>query len=142
VTQIHIDRRVFIGFIIVMAVTNAMVLFADWDQIRAGKSDFPNFYSNAQMIREGRAANFADSGVLSSFVRRVSDLPRAPFNHLPYDLLIFVPLTYSQFATADILWTFVGLWMLAGVALLMRNFRLGSTGFSLTFLTVLAFFPV
>jgi hypothetical protein len=140
--RVHIDRRVLIGFMILMLVTNAMILFAHWDQIRAGKNDFPNFYSNAQMVREGRAAEFADFAVHNSFVRRVSDLPREPFNHLPYELLIFVPLTYFQFATAYILWTLVGLGMLAGVALLMRNFRLGSTGFSLTFLTVLAFFPV
>ena len=140
--RIHIDRRVLVGFMILMLVMNAMILFVHWDQIRAGKNDFPNFYSMAQMVREGRAADLADSGVENGFVRRVSDLPRAPNNHLPYELLIFVPLTYLQFATAYILWTLLGLGMLAGVALLMRNFRLGSPGFSLTFLMVLAFFPV
>jgi len=76
------------------------------------------------------------------FVARVSDVTRPPNIHLPYEILIFLPFTYFRFSTAHIQWTLLSLGMLVGVALLMRSLRPGRSGFSPTFLTILAFFPV
>ena len=94
------------------------------------------------MVREGQAAHLYDFDAENSFVHRVSDVARAPNNHLPYELLIFIPFTYLPFGAAHLLWTVVSLGMLAGVALLMCNAL--STGPRLrpTVLTTLAFFPV
>ena len=126
----------------VMSVMNAVLLFIPWNEIMAGKNDFPVFYSNATMVREGHAAGLYDFDAENDFVRRVSDVARPPNNHLPYELLLFVPLTYLPFGMAYILWTILGLAMLGGTAVLMRNFCPGPSGLSVGFLTVLGFFPV
>jgi hypothetical protein len=141
-TSIQIDRRVLIGFMAVMFVMNAVLLFIPWKEIMAGKNDFPVFYSNATMVREGRAAGLYDFTEENSFVRRVSDVTRPPNNHLPYELLLFVPLTYVSFDTAYILWTVLSLGMLVGTAILLRSFYDGRSGFPIVLLTILGFFPV
>jgi Glycosyltransferase family 87 len=138
--RLQIDRRVVTCFLILMLTMNAMVLFIPWNDMMAGKNDFPVFYSLAQMVREGQASHLYDFDAENSFVYRVSHVARAPNNHLPYELLIFVPLTYLEFSTAHVLWTLLSLGMLVVVALLMHDFRRGRP-FILTLLAVLAFFP-
>ena len=140
-TSIRIDRQVLLGFMAVMFVINAAVLSILWKQIIAGKNDFPLFYSNAQMVREGKASGLYDFEAENSFIRRVSDVTRPPNNHLPYELLLFVPFTYLKFRAAYILWTTLSLAMLAGVAVMTRIVRAGGPSFSLRFLTALAFYP-
>jgi hypothetical protein len=141
-TQIHIDRRVLLGFLILMSAMNAVVLLIPWKEIMAGKNDFAVFYSSAAMVHERQASRLYDWDSENRFIHRVSDVTRPPLNHLPYELLIFVPFTYLQFGAAYVLWTLLSVVMLAGVALLMRNLRPGASTFCLTFLTILAFFPV
>src|SRR5579862_1125056 len=97
----------------VMFVMNAVLLFIPWKEIMAGKNDFPVFYSNAQMVREGKASGLYDFDAENSFVRRVSDVTRPPNNHLPYELLFFVPLTHLRFSSAYITWTILSVGMLA-----------------------------
>jgi Glycosyltransferase family 87 len=140
--RVQLDRRIVYSFMFLMLAVNAAVFFTAWKHIMAGKNDFPVFYSNAQMVREGQAAHLYDFDAENDFVHRVSDVARAPNNHLPYELLIFIPFTYLRFGTAHLLWTLVSLGMLVGVALLLCNAL--STGLSLrpTLLTMLAFFPV
>ena len=141
-TQIHIDRRVLYGFMMLMLVTNAMGYFVLWRPIRAGRNDFPTFYSRAQMVREGQGARLYDYEAQNSFIRRVSAVPREPFNHVPYELLIFIPFTYLQFIPAYIAWSLLDLGMLAGVVLLLQNFRPSGSSFCFIFLIVLGFYPV
>ena len=138
---IQIDRRVLIGFMAGMLCLNAAVLSVLWKQIMAGKNDFPIFYSNAQMVREGKASGLYDFAAENSFTRRVTDVPRPPNNHLPYELLLFVPFTYLNFRVAYILWAILSLAMLAGVAAVIKDLHADRWSFSLTLLTILAFFP-
>jgi len=121
---------------------NAAVFFTSLKDIEGGKNDFPVFYSNAQMVREGQAAQVYDFAAENSFVQRVSDVARAPNNHLPYELLIFIPFTYLGFAAAHLLWTLVCLGMLVGVAALIRSAISTGLSFRDALLTTLAFFPV
>jgi Glycosyltransferase family 87 len=140
--QVQLDRRVVYGFLFVMLAMNAAVFFAAWKPIMAGKNDFPVFYSNAQMVREGQAAYLYDFDAENSFVHRVSDVTRAPNNHLPYELLIFIPFTYLRFGEAHLLWSVLSLGMLVGVALLMSNTLSAGLSFRPTLLATVAFFPV
>ena len=140
--RMQLDRRVVYSFMFLMLAMNAAVFFTSWRDIRAGNNDFPVFYSNAQMVREGQAARLYDFAAENSFVHRVSDLARAPNNHLPYELLIFIPLTYLSFGAAHLLWTLVSLGMLLGVALLMRSMPPAELSLRDTLLATLAFFPV
>jgi hypothetical protein len=140
--RVQLDRRVVYSFMFLMLAMNAAVFFTSWRDIRAGKNDFPVFYSNAQMMREGHAGSLYDFDAENSFVHRVSDVARAPNNHLPYELLIFIPFTYLSFGAAHVLWTLVSLGMLVVVALLMRSMPPAGLSFRDTLLATLAFFPV
>lgn len=140
--RVQVDRRVVYSFLFLMLAMNAAVLLLSWKDIKAGKNDFPVFYSNAQMVREGQAAHLYDFAAENSFVHRVSDVARAPNNHLPYELLIFIPFTFLRFGAAHVLWTLLSLAMLMGVALLMRNALSAGLNFRCTLLMILAFFPV
>jgi Glycosyltransferase family 87 len=140
--RVQLDRRIVYVFMILMLAMNAAVFFAAWKHIMAGKNDFPVFYSNAQMVREGQAARLYDFDAENRFVHRVSDVARAPNNHLPYELVIFIPFTYLHFGAAHLLWTLVSLGMVAGVALLMWDAVSTGLTLRLTLLTTLAFFPV
>ncbi len=95
--QIRIDRRVLYSFMMIMTVLNAVIVFIPWKEIMAGKNDFPVFYSSAQMVSEGQASRLYDFDAENSFVHRVSDVTRAPNNHLPYELLIFIPFSHLKF---------------------------------------------
>ena len=141
-SRVQIDRRVVFGFLLLMFAMNVVVFFVPLQEIVAGKNDFPPFYASAQMIREGQASRMYDFDTENNFLRRISDVARPPNNHLPYENLIFVPLTYFRFPVAHALWTLLSVGMLAGVALLMGELRPGAWGFRTTFLTILAFFPV
>lgn len=140
--QIRFDRRVLFGFLILTSVMNAMILFIPWKEMVAGKNDFPVFYSSAQMVHEGQASRLYDFVAENGFVHRVSNVTRAPNNHLPYELLIFVPLTSLRFGVAHISWTLLSLAMVMGVALMMQNIGPGKSSYAVTLLTILAFFPV
>jgi Glycosyltransferase family 87 len=140
--QIYIDRRILRAFMTLMVLTNAAVFLILWKDIRAGKNDFPIFYSNAQMVREGQASRLYDYDAENSFIRRVSDVPRVRLNHVPYELLFFIPFTYLRFVPAFIVWTFLGLVMLGAVVLLMRDPQPGVSNFAFTYLMALSFFPV
>ena len=140
--QVRIDRRILYSFMLIMTVMNAVIFLIPWEEILAGENDFPVFYSNAQMVREGQSSHLYDFDAENSFVHRVSTKSRAPNNHLPYELLIFVPLTHLQFGTAHVLWILVSLAMLVAVAAMLHNIRPNSSSFGVTFLTITAFFPV
>ena len=94
------------------------------------------------MVREGQASCIYDLEVENSYVRRISDVTRPPNNHLPYENLIFIPLTYMQFRTAFICWTLLSLAMLILVALMTCDMWPDTSSFGFTLLTILAFFPV
>jgi hypothetical protein len=140
--SMKLDRRVLWSFMAIMLAMNAITLFLPWKQIMAGRNDFAVFYSDAAMVREGRGSSLSDFEAESAFVRRVSDVTRPPNYHLPYEMLLFVPLTHLPFDKAYILWTIAGFGMLAGIAFLLRNLRGGGPGFSRAMLTVVGFFPV
>jgi hypothetical protein len=140
--QIRIDRRVLYSFMMIMTVLNAVIIFIPWKEIMVGKNDFPVFYSSAQMVSEGQASRLYDFNAENSFVHRISDVTRAPNNHLPYELLIFIPFSHLKFGIAHILWTLLNLIILAAIALIMHDIWPKASNVSLTFLTLLAFFPV
>jgi hypothetical protein len=132
------DRRVLMFLMAVMLCLNAAIFLALWGRTIKGKNDFPIYYSNAQMVREGKASGLYDFAAENRFTSRVTDVARPPNNHLPYELLLFVPLAGLQFRTAYVLWLLMTLAMLAGVAIAMREFA----KFTLALLMIFAFYPV
>ncbi len=139
-TTIHIDKRVLVFLLTVMVCLNAAILWSNRGYIAAGSIDFPVFYSNAQMIHEGKASSLYDFDDEKSLGHRIGGTLRPPDNHLPYELLLFVPFTYLQFRVAATLWAILSLTMLVAVAAVIQNLN-GPRGFPLTLLAILAFYP-
>lgn len=142
-TPVHIDKPVLVSLLAVMVCLNVAVLWNNRVDIAAGRNDFPIFYSNAQMVHEGMASGLYDFNVENSFNRRVANglrPPAPPFNHLPYELLLFIPFISFRFLTAYTIWTILNLAMLAGVAVVVQKLYTRCS-FSLTWPTILAFFP-
>jgi hypothetical protein len=139
-TPVHIDKRVLVFLLAVMACLNASVLWSNWGYIAAGSIDFPVFYSNAQMIHEGKTSGLYDFENQENLDHRIGGTLRPPNNHLPYELLLFVPFTYLQFRVASTLWAILSLAILVAVAAVIQNLN-GTWSFSLTLLAVLAFYP-
>jgi Glycosyltransferase family 87 len=137
----NIDRRLFLGFMVGTLLLNAVILLLPWKEILKGRNDFPIFYSNALMVRDGKASGLYDFDAENSFTRIVTDVPRPPNNHLPYELLLFIPFTYLRFPAASILWMTLSLAMLAGVAATMRDLYPARWSFSWILLIILAFCP-
>ena len=133
------NRRIVIGFLATMLCFNAAVVLIAAKAHHDGRNDFPIFYSNAQMVREGRASGLYDFDAENSFMHRVVGADRPPNNHLPYELLLFLPLTYLQFRAASLVWALLNLAMLVCVALMIRNLYGGRL--SLMLLVILAFYP-
>lgn len=138
---VNINRRIVVKFLAIMLCFNAAVLFKVAENHHSGRNDFPIFYSNAQMVHEGKASGLYDFDIENSFIRRVTDTARPPNNHLPYELLLFVPLAHLQFRMACIVWAVLNLAMLVGLAALIQNLYGSGWSFSLTLLTILAFYP-
>jgi Glycosyltransferase family 87 len=141
-SQIRIDRRVLYGFLLIATAMNAGVFLLSWRAIMAGKNDFPPFYASAQMVREGQASRLYDFEAENIFVHRVSPVTRPPNNHLPYEIVIFVPFTYLQFGTAYVLWILLNVGLLAGIVMLMSDVGPRRGSLSPNLLAVLAFFPL
>lgn len=133
------NRRIAMGFLATMLCFNTAVVLIAAKAHHDGRNDFPIFYSNAQMVREGRASGLYDFDVENSFMHRVAETDRPPNNHLPYELLLFLPLTYLQFRAASLVWALLILAMLVCIALMIRNLYGGRL--SLMLLVILAFYP-
>lgn len=140
--RLRFDRLGLLWLLAIIAAFNALSVVTAWKVMMSGANDFPIFYSNAQMVREGRAADLYNFDAENIFIRRVSSTTRPPNNHVPYELLLFVPLAFLPYDVAYIVWGVVGLFMLGGVAFLMRDVGEGRPGFWPAFLTLLAFFPI
>ena len=140
--RLRFDRAGVLWLLAIVAAFNTLSVITAWKVMMSGANDFPIFYSNAQMMKEGRSADLYNYDAENVFIHRVSTTTRPPNNHVPYELLVFVPLAFLPYDAAYIVWGVLGLSMLGCVALLMRDISKGTAGFWQALLAILAFFPV
>jgi len=99
----------------------ALLFFLMWLPVRlyglGTSADFITFYSAGRIIRCGQAVKLYDYdlqlSIQQSFTNHAVPLL---FNHLPFEALAFVPLSYFSYSTAYLCWVFFSLWLL-GVAM-------------------------
>jgi len=112
----------------ILAATLAVHAFLFWKErslIARGYPDFTIFYSAGLMVRQGLGHRLYDGDlqyqVQRSFAPRVENRQAAlPYNHPPFEALIFAPLTYLPYLPAYLLWNLLNLGMLALVPRLLR----------------------
>lgn len=86
-------------------------------RLRLGYQDFTAFYGGGELVRRGQATQLYDLREQYKLQKQFApDVPvrhtALPYNHPPFEALLFVPLTYLSYLPAYLLWTFLNFIML------------------------------
>ncbi len=125
-----------------LLLVNLCVFLVDTSKILAGMSDFPIFYANARIVRDGKAADLFNPELENSYLRQVSPVVVPPFNHLPFEILIYMPIILFGFRTAFWVWTTLNVLMVIVIARLLRPYLPGGRRLLPVWLSLFAFFPI
>lgn len=128
---------------------HSLVIWNARGLILEGYPDFTIYYTAGTMVRNGMGHdlynNVTQFEVQQQFAPQVATrLGALPFNHPPFEALLFVPLAYFPYRVAYLLWTLANLGMLATLPILLRPYvpvlaRLPSVAWTIA---SLAFFPI
>jgi hypothetical protein len=117
--------------------------------VEKGYSDFTIYYCAARIVRQGLGHELYDDQtqfrVQQEFSKEVSIRQGPlPFNHPPFEALLFLPFTSFSYLAAFALWDLVNLAMLVVLPFLLRPYlpMLQSHAWPLWMLAMLAFFPI
>lgn len=142
-------RKVLVAaFLLAMTFCNLTLLFRVMPSLRNGYQDFTIFYTGARLLRNGQASSLYDLATQYRMQLTFTHVPirqgPLPFNHPPFEALLFVPFTLLNYWPAYLLWTALNLIMLAvSVTLLGRHFpQFVAVPPILLGLGATAFFPV
>ncbi len=130
-------------------VLHAWMFFSLRRQIATGYPDFTIFYTAGKCVYEGRGRQLYDLetqlALQRDFAPEVKHRENAlPFNHPPFEALLFVPLARLPYLTAYLVWAVFNIALMAGFWTLLRP-RLPSLNNllpGLPLLAMFAFFPV
>ena len=96
------------------------------EQIRNGSSDFSAFYSAGRIVSAGHGGQLYDLGVQREAQRIFSEKfgrpPLLPFNHPPFEALIFAPLSLLPYGMAFVVWMSCNIAMSIGAIFLVRPY--------------------
>lgn len=109
-------RLALSGAIILSVLAHLVILWNSIPHIASGHGDFGIFYTGAQILHAGRGAELYDPNVQQAYQDKFlapSTEWNLPFNHAPYELLIFLPLVYFSYPIAFLIWGLFNLLLLA-----------------------------
>ena len=142
-------KKLLLLFLAGMLSLHVVVAWRSWDLARKGYPDFTAFYSAGKIVREGLGRQLYDSQtqyhIQQEFAAGVSIRQGAlPYNHPPFEAIIFAPLAWLPYFSAYLLWDLVNVMMLLAVVLLLQPYipMLQRSSAFLWVLVSLAFFPV
>lgn len=136
------------AFLLAMTLCNVALLVRMTPLLRKGYQDFTIFYTSARLLRNGQASALYDLAAQYRMQLTFTDVPirqgPLPFNHPPFEALLFLPFTVLNYWPAYLVWTALNSVMLAlSVALLRRRFsQLAAVSPLVLGLGATAFFPV
>jgi hypothetical protein len=117
--------------------------------VQQGYPDFTIFYTAGKILRQGMGHQLYDAQIQFEVQKKfVGQIPSRqgplPYNHPPFEALIFLPLTFLPYRQAFIAWDLLNLAALFGVALLLRRPGRTLNGIASWVFVIasLAFFPV
>ena len=132
-----------------LVVIYALVLWNARDLIWKGYPDFTIYYTAGTMIRQGMGHTLYDDAaqfkIQQQFAPNVATrLAALPFNHPPFEALIFIPLTYLSYRVAFLLWALLNVALIFTAMSLIRPYAplLREWPAALIGLASLAFFPI
>ena len=148
VTQ-RMNRPVLALFLAGMLSLHLLLAWQSRDLVRKGYPDFTIFYCAGKIVRQGLGPKLYDEPtqyrIQQEFAAGVSIRQGPlPYNHPPFEALIFVPFTVLPYAAAYLLWDAVNLLLLLALPFLLRPHlpMLRQTPAAGWLLVSVAFFPV
>ncbi len=140
-------RRAFVVLLVSGCCLNAYFLLVQWWGLARGYADFTIFYSAADIVRSDQAKDLYSEQVQYFAQRAVAPDVNIrnmalPYNHPPFEALIFVPLSYLPYLAAYLLWAAMNMGFLFVAIRLLRPSGLSTTPVPVLFAAALGFFPV
>jgi alpha-1,2-mannosyltransferase len=132
-----------------LGVVCCNALFFSWcgPYLRSGNQDFTIYYMAGKLVRQGQSALLYDPVVQLRTQLTFVHVPNArraiPYNHPPFEALLFVPLALLNYWPAYLLWSALNFAMLGTAAALLRRFpKIRELPLSFLVLGCLALYPV
>jgi len=133
-----------------MSLLHAFLAWRSWRAIGTGLPDFSIFYTAGEILHEKHGYELYDDRVQEAVQRSFSPIGLQkrgsilPFNHPPFEALVFVPFARLSYINAYLVWFGINLGLtFAVVVLLRRNFvSLGSAPFYVWMLAGFGFYPL
>jgi hypothetical protein len=146
----HVAIRWLVLYLASMLLLNTSLAWYLRKEIASGYGDFAIFYTAARILAEEQAPQLYDSVV--QFEKQQQFAPTVegrqhgalPYNHPPFEALLFWPLAKLSYVAAYGVWTAANFGLLFGIAILLRREVVWLQGGAtwLWWLAALAFFPV
>ena len=134
--------------LLAMTFCNVTLLVRMMPKLRNGYQDFTIYYTSGWLLRNGQASALYDLATQYRTQLMFAHVPirqgPLPYNHPPFEALLFVPFTLLEYWPAYLVWTAFNLMMLGvSVTLLRRQFpELAAASPLVVGLGATAFFPV
>jgi len=118
------------------------------EQIRDGQPDFTIFYTAGSILRQHAASDLYNlelqQAVQARFAPRLNRSQALPYNHPPFESILFAPLTYLSYPNAYLAWAVANLMLLSWIVIALRKHLAPMQGIPLAFwlLLALSFFPI
>lgn len=143
-------RKKLTLYLAAMAIIHVFVVLQLWRGLRIGLQDFSIFYTAGEILHQGRGFELYDNSVQEAVQRSFS--PKGleqrgsilPYNHPPFEALLFVPFVRLPYLAAYLVWLAINLGLTLTLLLLLRkSFTvLGSAPMYLWILAALGFSPL
>jgi len=117
-------------FLLTVVIVEAGVAWNLRGMVAAGYPDFTAFYTAGKLVRQGLGSHLYDPAEQwreqQQFAREVAIRQGPlPYLRLPFEALLFVPLTFLPYSAAYVFWFLLNLGVAIGVTLFLRR-RLAS----------------
>lgn len=136
-------------FLAGMCVLHLLIFWSLREKIRQGYSDFSIFYTAGSILHQGSAGDLYDAAlqfrVQKQFASQVYIRQGAlPYNHPPFEALLFAPLARVSYPVAFAIWDLLNLAILAILPILLRAHvpLMQQVPIFLCWIAELGFFPV
>lgn len=141
-------QRVAAAVLLSFCVVHLVATWKSRERIRTGFPDFTIFYTAGTLVRDGMASRLYDADLQYRIQRgfvlaTVQGRGLLPYNHPPYEALLFVPLSYLPYLPAYAIWATVNLVLLFLAIWSIQPYlaKLRSLHWSLWTMLPIAFFP-
>lgn len=142
-TLTKIYRLILAALIAASFIFHLAILWESRGRIAAGYGDFLIFYTGAQIVNDGKSTNLFKVDVQNEYQAKF-DVPQLkwplPFNHAPYELLLFLPLAHLSYPFAHLIWSALNLGLLIIMLRWLLSYVSSPHGFFIV-AAVFAWFP-